>query len=77
MINTVLATNHTLWDQIVKKEQEAKKRFEYLTGESVERKFYSQQNEDNVKKSLNVDKNAAVLTQNFASSKMPNISRSV
>ena len=77
MINTVLATNHTLWDQIVKKELEAKKRFEYLTGESVERKFYSKQNEDNVKKSLNVDKNAAVLTQNFASSQMPNISRSV
>ena len=52
MINTVQAGDHRLWDQIVRKEQEAKKRFEFLTGETVARKFYNGSNLDNVDKNL-------------------------
>ncbi len=41
MINTNLAGNHALWDQVVRKETEAKKRFEFLTGETSAKKFFN------------------------------------
>lgn len=78
MLNTVQAVNHRLWDQIVKKELDAKKRFEYLTGETNAKQFYSNQNKDNVEKNMTINANASILTQGgFASSKINPVSRSV
>ena len=48
MINTVQAKDHCLWDQIVKKELAAKRRYEFLTGETVAKKFFNGQNKTNV-----------------------------
>ena len=52
MIHTVQANDHRLWDQIVKKEIGSKRRFEYLTGETVAKQFYSGTNYDNVEQGL-------------------------
>ena len=41
MINTAMSKDHALWDQIVRKEVDAKKRFEFMTGETQAKKFYS------------------------------------
>ena len=41
MIKTAMSKDHALWDQIVRKEAEQKARFEYLTGETVARKFFN------------------------------------
>ena len=52
MIGTAYSKDHTLWDQIVRKETEAKKRFEYMTGETVAKKFFNGTNTFNVDKNL-------------------------
>lgn len=44
--------DHALWDQIVRKEAETKKRFEYLTGQTQAKKFYNGQGEKNVDHTL-------------------------
>ena len=41
MINTGNHREHALWGQIVGKESEARKRFEYLTGETSAKKFFN------------------------------------
>jgi len=43
MIKTTYGKEHALWDQIVRKETDARKRFEYLTGETAAKKFYNGQ----------------------------------
>ena len=48
MIGTTYTNDHTLWNQIVKKENEAKARFEFLTGETSAKKFYNGSNSKNV-----------------------------
>ena len=55
MISTAYGKDHALWDQIVKKELEAKKRFEFMTGETVAKKFFNGTN------AFNVDKNLATM----------------
>ena len=52
MINTGQSNEHALWGQIVRRENEAKRRFEYLTGETQAKKFYQGQNVGNVDKNL-------------------------
>lgn len=52
MISTAYGKDHALWDQIVKKELEAKKRFEYMTGETQAKKFFNGTNTNNVNKNL-------------------------
>lgn len=52
MISTAYGKDHALWDQIVKKETEAKKRFEYMTGETTASKFFNGTNQGNVDKKL-------------------------
>ena len=52
MINTSLGNEHALWDQIIRKENVAKQRFEYLTGETQAKKFYNGQNANNVDNKL-------------------------
>ena len=52
MISTAYGKDHALWDQIVKKETETKKRFEYMTGETVAKKFFNGTNAFNVNKNL-------------------------
>lgn len=41
MINTGYNKEHALWDQIVKKEAETKKRFEFMTGETTAKRFFN------------------------------------
>lgn len=41
MIGTGYHKEHALWDQIVRKEMDAKKRFEFLTGETTAKKFFN------------------------------------
>ena len=52
MINTAYGKDHALWDQIVRKESEAKKRFESKTGETAARGFFSGANKRNVDRGL-------------------------
>ena len=52
MISTAYGKDHALWDQIVRKETDAKKRFEYMTGETVAKKFFNGTNTANVNKNL-------------------------
>jgi hypothetical protein len=52
MINTATSKDHALWDQIVRKEADQKARFEYLTGETVARKFFNGNNSFNVEKKI-------------------------
>ena len=53
MIATAYGKDHALWDQIVRKEMDVKKRFEFLTGETTAKKFYNGTNKQNVDKRLN------------------------
>ena len=48
MMNAMLAQDHALWDQIVKKEAVTKKRFEFLTGETTAKNFFSGVNKNDV-----------------------------
>lgn len=41
MISTATAGNHALWDQVVRKEADAKRRFEFITGDTQAKKFFS------------------------------------
>lgn len=41
MFNTMMQGDHRLWDQIVRKESDAKKRFEYLTGHTQAARFFN------------------------------------
>ena len=41
MIRTLYTKDHVLWDKIVRKENEAKRRWEYLTGDTSAKKFYN------------------------------------
>lgn len=41
MIGTAFSKDHALWGQIVNKESETRKRFEYLTGETQAKKFFN------------------------------------
>lgn len=52
MINTTYAKDHVLWDHIVRKENEAKRRWEFLTGDTSAKKFYSGALEGNVDRHL-------------------------
>lgn len=52
MIGTAYSKDHYLWDQIVKKEAVAKKRFEYLTGQTTAKKFFNGTNTGNVDRRL-------------------------
>ena len=52
MIGTAYSKDHYLWDQIVKKEADAKKRFEYLTGQTTATKFFNGTNRQNVDRNL-------------------------
>lgn len=61
MIGTAYANDHTLWGQIVKKENDVKARYEYLTGETSAKKFYNGSN------SVNVDSKL----QTFSKERMP------
>ena len=53
MITTVLSKDHALWDQIVKKECSTKKRFEFLTGQSQAKNFFSGSIRDQVDGKMN------------------------
>lgn len=57
MINTVQANNHNLWNQIVKKETEVRRNYEYLTGDTLAKKFYNGSNATNVELGLKTYKN--------------------
>ena len=52
MISTAYGKDHALWDQIVRKETEAKKRFEFMTGQTTATKFFNGTNVSNVDKNL-------------------------
>lgn len=41
MMNAMLAQDHRLWGQIIQKEQVTKKRFEFLTGQTQAKNFFS------------------------------------
>lgn len=41
MIGTAYSKDHALWGQIVNKESDTRKRFEYLTGETQAKKFFN------------------------------------
>ena len=56
MINTVQANNHNLWNQIVRKETEVRRNYEYLTGETLAKKFYNGSNATNVELGQNTYK---------------------
>ena len=40
MIGTGYHKEHALWDQIVRKESDTRKRFEFLTGQTQAKKFF-------------------------------------
>ena len=61
MIGTVYTNNHRLWGQICQKEIDSKARYEYLTGETSAKKFFSGSN------SVNVDSKL----QTFSKERMP------
>lgn len=41
MIGTGYNKEHALWDQIVRKEADTKRKFEFMTGETTAKKFYN------------------------------------
>lgn len=53
MIRTAYTNDHTLWNQIVSKENNTKARYEFLTGETSAKKFYNGTNVKNVDTKLN------------------------
>ena len=70
MINTSQSNEHALWNQVVRRENEAKRRFEFLTGETQAKKFYNGQNVTNVENKLSTfDKWRQ--TQSMAEGKSP------
>ena len=69
MINTGYAKEHALWDQILRKEVDAKKRFEFLTGETQAKKFFSGTNRTNVDKGLDTFEKFRTLQQKGSNEK--------
>lgn len=52
MIRTVQDRDHRLWAKLVRREVDAKRRFEFLTGQTDASKFFNGQNQRNVQKGL-------------------------
>ena len=56
MIKTATGREHALWSQIVNKESDTRRRFEYMTGETTAKKFFQGQNAPNVERNLDTYK---------------------
>ena len=52
MMRTDYMRTHQLWSQIAEKENETRKQFEYMTGETQADRFFSGQNRPQVDKKL-------------------------
>lgn len=63
MIGTGYSKEHALWDQYVRKEVDAKKRFEFMTGETTAKKFYNGTLRNSVDKRLTTYDNKFLTVQ--------------